>query len=194
MSSSSMGLSDAVLTYLRRVGVREDDDLKALREATVSMPMAMMQISPEQGQFMSLLVKILGPKRCLEVGVFTGYSAMTVAKATWGLTGAWSAWMSARSSPASPVSTGTRPVWPTRSICVLPRRWKVSPHLVYVCARSVSNDLPKLSTSTDLSPELGPSGTRIFLVFKCCRRRRGASARRKRRRVGINDFDRCAVS
>ena len=81
MSSSSMGLSDAVLSYLRRVGMREHEDLRALREATASLPMAMMQISPEQGQFMALLIEMLGAKRCLEVGVFTGYSAMTVAKA-----------------------------------------------------------------------------------------------------------------
>ena len=85
MSSSSMGLSDSVLAYLRRVGMREDADQAALREATASHPdsskMAMMQISPEQGQFMTLLMELIGAKRCLEVGVFTGYSAMTVAKA-----------------------------------------------------------------------------------------------------------------
>ncbi len=85
MSASSMGLSDAVLAYLRRVGMREDDDQRALREATLSDPassnVARMQISPEQGQFMTLLIEMLGAKRCLEVGVFTGYSAMTVAKA-----------------------------------------------------------------------------------------------------------------
>ena len=85
MSSSSMGLSDAVLAYLRRVGMREDDDQRALREATASDPassnVARMQISPEQGQFMTLLIELLGAKKCLEVGVFTGYSAMAVAKA-----------------------------------------------------------------------------------------------------------------
>ena len=80
-----MGLSDTVLNYLRRVGVREDADQQALREATASHPVsgkvARMQISPEQGQFMALLVELIGAKRCLEVGVFSGYSAMTVAKA-----------------------------------------------------------------------------------------------------------------
>lgn len=81
MSASSMGLSDTVLAYLRRVGVREDDHQQALREATATMPMGGMQISPEQGQFMTLLIELIGAKRCLEVGVFTGYSAMTVAKA-----------------------------------------------------------------------------------------------------------------
>lgn len=85
MSSSTLGLSNSVLAYLRDVGIREDADQKALREATVSHPdsskMAMMQISPEQGQFMALLAEILGAKRYLEVGVFTGYSALTMAKA-----------------------------------------------------------------------------------------------------------------
>lgn len=85
MSSSTLGLSKSVLAYLRDVGIREDADQKALREATLSHPdsseMAMMQISPEQGQFMALLAEILGAKRYLEVGVFTGYSALTMAKA-----------------------------------------------------------------------------------------------------------------
>ncbi len=85
MSSSSMGLSDSVLAYLRTVGLREDADQIALRDATAKHPdsrkMAMMQISPEQGQFMTLLVELLGVKKYLEIGVFTGYSAMTVAKA-----------------------------------------------------------------------------------------------------------------
>lgn len=80
-----MGLSDSVLKYLRTVGMREDADQLALREATTTHPnssnMAMMQISPEQGQFMTLLVELIGVKRYLEIGVFTGYSALTVAKA-----------------------------------------------------------------------------------------------------------------
>lgn len=85
MSASSMGLSESVLQYLRTVGMREDVDQKMLRDATLSHPdsskMSMMQISPEQGQFMTLLVELLGAKRYLEIGVFTGYSALTVAKA-----------------------------------------------------------------------------------------------------------------
>lgn len=85
MSSSSMGLSESVLKYLRAVGMREDSDQLALRAATAShsdsSKMAMMQISPEQGQFMTLLAELIGAKRYLEVGVFTGYSALTMAKA-----------------------------------------------------------------------------------------------------------------
>ena len=61
--------------------MREDAHLKALREETASHKMARMQISPEQGQFMSVLIKLLGAKKTLEIGVFTGYSAMVVAKA-----------------------------------------------------------------------------------------------------------------
>jgi caffeoyl-CoA O-methyltransferase len=65
--------------------MREDLDQLALREATTSHPdstkVAMMQISPEQGQFMTLLAELVGAKRYLEIGVFTGYSALTIAKA-----------------------------------------------------------------------------------------------------------------
>jgi len=63
------------------VGMREDKDLAALRAETAKHTMARMQISPEQGQLMALLVKLLGARKTLEVGVFTGYSAMVVAKA-----------------------------------------------------------------------------------------------------------------
>lgn len=85
MSSSTLGLSESVLAYLRDVGVRETPNQIALREATSSHPdsseMAMMQISPEQGQFMTLLAELVGAKRYLEVGVFTGYSTLTMAQA-----------------------------------------------------------------------------------------------------------------
>ena len=81
MSTSSIGLNESVGDYIQKFGVREDRDQKLLREVTASHPYSRMQISPEQGQFMALLIEILDAKRCLEVGVFTGYSAMTVAKA-----------------------------------------------------------------------------------------------------------------
>ena len=61
--------------------MREDAHLAALREETASHKMARMQISPEQGQLMAILIKLLGAKKTLEIGVFTGYSAMVVAKA-----------------------------------------------------------------------------------------------------------------
>jgi predicted O-methyltransferase YrrM len=81
MSSAAIGLSDSLTTYLRSVGVREDAALAALREETARLPMGGMQISPEQGQLMGLLVKLLGARRSLEIGVFTGYSSLVVAKA-----------------------------------------------------------------------------------------------------------------
>ena len=81
MARESIGLSGPLLEYLRRVGSREDADLAALRTETAGHKMAMMQIGPEQGQLMALLVKMIGAKRTLEIGVFTGYSAMAVAKA-----------------------------------------------------------------------------------------------------------------
>lgn len=55
--------------------------LAALRQRTAEHPMAVMQIAPEQGQFMAMLVKLTGARRCLEIGVFTGYSTLAVAAA-----------------------------------------------------------------------------------------------------------------
>lgn len=81
MSRDTISLSGPLQAYVRSIGVREDADLAALREETASHPWAMMQISPEQGHLMALLVRILGARKTLEVGVFTGYSAMVVAKA-----------------------------------------------------------------------------------------------------------------
>lgn len=79
--SRQIVLTDALQDYIRQVGLREDADLAALRQETAKHPRAGMQISPEQGQFMALLVRLLQARKCLEVGVFTGYSAMVVAKA-----------------------------------------------------------------------------------------------------------------
>jgi predicted O-methyltransferase YrrM len=81
MSSTTFGLSGEVRSYLLSVSVRESDVLARLREETARLPMAMMQISPEQGQFLALLVQLMRAHRCLEVGTFTGYSALWVALA-----------------------------------------------------------------------------------------------------------------
>ncbi len=81
MANASIALSDTLETYLRRVGVREPDVLRRLREETAHLPNAQMLISPEQGAFMSVLVKAIGARRCLEVGTFTGYSSTVVALA-----------------------------------------------------------------------------------------------------------------
>jgi predicted O-methyltransferase YrrM len=76
-----MGLPDDVRDYLLRVGVREPDVLRRLREHTASIPRANMQIAPEQGAFMALLAELTGARRCLELGTFTGYSSLAVALA-----------------------------------------------------------------------------------------------------------------
>ena len=81
MSRDTITVSDSLQAYIRAIGVREDADLAALREETAKHPWAIMQISPEQGHLMALLVRLLGARKTLEIGVFTGYSAMVVAKA-----------------------------------------------------------------------------------------------------------------
>ncbi len=67
--------------YMRRVALREPAILTRLREETARDPMERMQISPEQGQFMALLMHLMGARRTIEIGVFTGYSALAVALA-----------------------------------------------------------------------------------------------------------------
>ena len=81
MSRETLGLSEGLSTYMHKVGMREDESLRLLREETAAHPMARMQISPEQGQFMALLMELIGARRTFEVGTFTGYSAMCVARA-----------------------------------------------------------------------------------------------------------------
>lgn len=81
MSSRSIGLSEELNEYLLSVSLREPALLKELRERTASLPNARMQISPEQGQFMHWLVTTIGARRTLEIGVFTGYSALITALA-----------------------------------------------------------------------------------------------------------------
>ena len=81
MNLGRLGLSEALYEYILSVSLREADVLRRLREETARMPMAIMQIAPEQGQFMALIVELIGAKRTLEVGVFTGYSSLAVALA-----------------------------------------------------------------------------------------------------------------
>lgn len=81
MSNKTFILSENLYEYLLAVSLRENDLLRRLREETSEDPMARMQIAPEQGQFMALLVQIMGVRRALEVGVFTGYSSLCVAMA-----------------------------------------------------------------------------------------------------------------
>jgi len=81
MSRRTLNLDDTLYDYVLAHSVREHPTQAALREATRTWPRGSMQIAPEQGQFLSLLVKLTGAKRAIEVGVFTGYSALTVALA-----------------------------------------------------------------------------------------------------------------
>jgi caffeoyl-CoA O-methyltransferase len=74
-------LDDRLYAYLVDHSLRDHPALAALREATKGMKWAGMQIGPDQGQFMQLLVKILGARNCIEIGVFTGYSSLAVALA-----------------------------------------------------------------------------------------------------------------
>jgi len=81
MSNRTLGLDDALRRYLLDVSLREHPEQAALRAATLAHPHAGMQICSEQGQLMALLVRLIGARRALEVGVFTGYSALAVALA-----------------------------------------------------------------------------------------------------------------
>lgn len=81
MSTRTLGLDTNLYEYLLSVSSREPEILAQLRQETAQHPMGRMQIAPEQGQFMALLVKLLGAKKTLEVGVFTGYSSLVVALA-----------------------------------------------------------------------------------------------------------------
>lgn len=81
MTKQTIGLDRPLYDYLLSVSLREPEILTQLRQETGQLPSAIMQISPEQGQFMALLVQLMGAKKTLEVGVFTGYSALVVALA-----------------------------------------------------------------------------------------------------------------
>ena len=81
MTGRTLSLDDTLYQYLVAHSVREPPILARLREATRALPDAMMQIGAEQGQFMALLVKLIGARRCIEVGTYTGYSSLVVALA-----------------------------------------------------------------------------------------------------------------
>ena len=81
MSSQTLQMTEPLLAYLHSVALRETPVQRALRAATAKLPNALMQISPEQGQLLALLIELTGTKRALEIGTFTGYSALCVAQA-----------------------------------------------------------------------------------------------------------------
>lgn len=81
MANRRLVVTDDIHRYLIEHSVREHEALARLRAATADMPDAQMQIGPEQGQLMALLVRLMNAKRCIEIGVYTGYSSLAVALA-----------------------------------------------------------------------------------------------------------------
>ncbi|MDM8350015.1 class I SAM-dependent methyltransferase [Pseudomonas sp. sp1636] len=81
MTNRTLTLDDNLYRYLLDVSLRETPLLKRLRDETAQLANANWQIAPEQGQFMALLVQLIGARRILEVGTFTGYSALCMAQA-----------------------------------------------------------------------------------------------------------------
>ena len=79
MANQTFGLDSNLYAYLLSVSLQEPEVLRQLRQETARNPMARMQIAPEQGQFMALLVQLMGAKKTLDIGVFTGYSSLAVA-------------------------------------------------------------------------------------------------------------------
>lgn len=79
MSIQPLNLSENLYQYLLSVSLRESDLLRQLRQETTQHSMGKMQVAPEQGQFMALLVQLIGARKALEIGVFTGYSSLAVA-------------------------------------------------------------------------------------------------------------------
>jgi caffeoyl-CoA O-methyltransferase len=81
MSPRTIGLSEALHHYIIGFGLREPEALRLVRAETAPRSDVNLQIAPEQGQLMALLVRLLNARRCLEIGTFTGYSALAVALA-----------------------------------------------------------------------------------------------------------------
>src|ERR1700755_3562404 len=81
MTRRTLELNDRIYDYLLSVGVRETDLQRGLRAETAKLSNGGMQIGPEQGAFMALLVELIGARRALEIGTFTGYSSLCIAGA-----------------------------------------------------------------------------------------------------------------
>ncbi len=79
MSTRTLFLDEALYAYMRNVTLREPALMVRLREETAQLEMARMQITPEQGQFMTLITQLCGAKNAIEIGTFTGYSALSIA-------------------------------------------------------------------------------------------------------------------
>ena len=81
MTNKTLALNDFLYEYILSVSLREPEVLQRLREETLQQDMSEMLSAPEQGQFMALLVELLGARKCLEIGVYTGYSTLWLALA-----------------------------------------------------------------------------------------------------------------
>ena len=81
MSNKTIEVNADLHQYILQVSLREPAILRRLREETAAMPEHNMQIAPEQGQFMAMLIRLMGANRCLEIGTFTGYSSLAIALA-----------------------------------------------------------------------------------------------------------------
>ena len=81
MRRKTIGLDDALYDYVVATTLRDDDILARLREETATLEWGRMQIAPEQGQFMAMLTRLVQARKVIEVGVFTGYSGLSVARA-----------------------------------------------------------------------------------------------------------------
>jgi len=81
MANKTIGISDELAAYVVEVGVREPGVLARLREETAAIPQHGMQVAPEEGAFLAMLVQLTGARRCIEIGTFTGYSSLAVALA-----------------------------------------------------------------------------------------------------------------
>lgn len=79
MANKTIGISDELAEYVVKVGAREPDVLARLRAETAAIPQHGMQIAPEEGAFLAFLVELIGARRCIEIGTFTGYSSTAVA-------------------------------------------------------------------------------------------------------------------
>src|SRR5918912_2563802 len=80
MAKADLIPTDALLDYLARVGARQDAVLERVQRETARMPRAAMQVAPEQGALLTLLARLIGARRILEIGTFTGYSAICLAR------------------------------------------------------------------------------------------------------------------
>ncbi|MEP6814308.1 MAG: class I SAM-dependent methyltransferase [Marmoricola sp.] len=81
MANKTIGISDELAAYVVKVGAREPEVLARLRQETAAIPQHGMQIAPEEGAFLAMLVELTGARRCIEIGTFTGYSSIAVALA-----------------------------------------------------------------------------------------------------------------